>query len=159
MDDYYSRKSSLNTDGTPLFQADHDKKHESSLQKIVNEEWKCTLHHFGQLCPVDFYAVKHGRMVGLVELKTRTHRHDRYPDVFLNLRKWFCLCLGESCLGCPSVFVVKFIDVIKWVRVTSIDRPNVVISGCRTQVKSNTDIEPVIKVPVGDMTPLRWLDL
>ena len=148
--DYYERETHANSDGSPLFCADIDKDNETEIKSLLEEKWNCTIKPFGKLCPVDFYALRDNRICAVIELKTRSHKHNKYNDVFLNLRKWFCLMLSENRLGCPALFVVKFIDKIGYVRVGQIDVKNISLGGCSRVVKSNTDIEPVINVPIAN---------
>jgi hypothetical protein len=96
-------------------------------------------------------------MVGVLELKSRTHASDRYPTVFLNVRKWLALNLAAVGLGVPALFVVRFTDDVRWVRIGAVAGA-VRIAGCRSIVKATSDIEPVIQVPVPDMQALASAD-
>jgi hypothetical protein len=58
--------------------------------------------------------------------------------------------LSENGLGCPALFVVKFIDRIGYVRAGQIDVKNISLGGCSKVVKSFSDIEPVINVPIAN---------
>jgi hypothetical protein len=152
--DYRDREEGINTDGTPLFASDYDKASEKEVAQMIEGRWQCDLYPFGRLCPVDFYAVRDGRLVGVLELKTRSHHSGRFPDVFLNVRKWVSLLMASHGLGVPAVFVVKFSDQIGYSLVNKISTNNISIAGCREVVKSHTDVEPVIHVSVKD---LMWL--
>jgi hypothetical protein len=54
----------------------------------------------------------------------------------------------EIGLGCPAIYVVKFTDGIFYIRIPDIPTSDIVIGGTRQVVKSHTDIEPLIRVPV-----------
>lgn len=149
--DYYTRTATRNTDSSPLFAVGLDKANEAETCKILSELWKCQIHPFGRLCPVDFYAVRDGRLVGVLELKSRTHPSTQYPTVFLNCRKWLALILAQTGLGCPAVFVVRFTDGLRYAPLAAIDASRIRIGGTAQIVKSSTDIEPVIEVPVCKM--------
>jgi hypothetical protein len=151
---YYERTSTEHVDGTPLFATRSDQTHERRVAHAIERAWKCVLHDFGALCPLDWYATRAERLVGVLELKSRTHATDRYPTVFLNVRKWLALLLANTGLGVPAIFVVRFTDEIRWVNV-SLTMGVTDIAGCRTVVKSHTDIEPVIGVPVAAMRALE----
>ena len=152
---YYDRVGSRGSDGKVMFTADRDKVNEKEVQSIIEEKWLCELHDFGMLCPIDFYATRDGRMVGVVEVKSRTHSSYKYPTVFLNVRKWLSLCLAETGLGVPALFVAKFTDCVKYIRVPDIDASRVKIGGTTKLVKSSTDIEPLIEVLIEDMQMLE----
>lgn len=152
--EYYSRNRSVNSDGTPLYCADADISHEREVACQIEKAWGCELHAFGKLCPVDYYAVRDGRFVGVVEIKSRSHSSDKYPTVFINVRKWLSLMLCHTAMGCPAVYVVKFTDVIRWIDVNAIDARAIEIGGCRQLVKSSSDIEPVVHVEISSMKAL-----
>lgn len=151
MVDYADRTSSDNADGTPLFASDYDLANEERAKAAIEAAWSCTLHRFGRLCAIDFYALRAGRLVGFVEVKSRTHESARFDTVFLNVRKWLALMLAEVGLGAPSIFVANFTDTIKFMPVAEIDARRVRLGGTAQIVKSHSDIEPVIEVPVSAM--------
>lgn len=151
---YGDRVGSENSDGTPLFATDYDKANESDLIKLIHLQWPSVkVHPYGRLCPIDFWAERDGRLAGTMELKSRSHSSERFPDVFLNVRKWIALMLAQTALGVVSLFIVRFTDKTGYCRVMDIDASQVVIAGCRNKVKSHSDIEPVIKVPI---TAFKW---
>lgn len=151
---YYNRENVVHLDGTNIFQTKEDRDNELEVATLVEGVWHCKFHRFGALSPVDWFAERMGRLVGIAELKSRPHERNRYPTVFLNVRKWLSLTVGSVGLGCPAVFIVKFNDGVFWCRVSEIDASNQKIGGCSKIVKSHSDIEPVIEVPVLLLTKL-----
>jgi len=143
-----------NTDGSPLYQNEHDRAGERRVAEQLESAWDCELHAFGQLAAIDFYATRMGKMHALIEVKCRTHETGRFPDVFLNVRKWLALGLGQNGFGVPAIFVVGFEDQVRFIRWSDIDARNMSIAGCAKRVKSDTDIEPVIHVRIDAMSPL-----
>lgn len=154
MSTYYDRRSTRNTDGTPLFQTTTDRENEAMVAAVLSSAWDCEIRSFGRLAPLDWYAVKDGRMSGVLELKSRSHASTDHPTVFLNVRKWLALALAEVGMGVPAIFVVRFTDGIRWVALSGVDATDHKIAGTVKRVKSDSDIEPVIDVPVSVMTPL-----
>ena len=150
---YYTRENVVHLDGTNVFQTGEDRDNERAVADIIEKAWSCELRPFGALSPIDWFAVRYGRLVGLVELKSRPHEANRYPTVFLNVRKWLALQLAEAGLGVPSLFVVKFTDATMWIPLRDIDASQLTIGGCARKVKSNSDVEPVIEVPISRMRP------
>jgi hypothetical protein len=151
---YYDRPGQTHSDGTRIFQSQTDSAHEVAVADILAVAWRCEMHRFGALAPVDWYALRHGRIVGIVELKSRTHGSDKYPTVFLNFRKWLALQLGAIGLGVPASFVVRFTDCLMWAPLQDIDPRQTRVGGCAKHVKPVSDIEPVIEVPVASMRRL-----
>lgn len=149
-DSYYDRDVVRHIDGTPIFQTAGDEHAQAQVAEQLAAAWGCEIHSFGRLSPVDWYATRDGRVIGVLELKARTHPAAKYPTVFLNVRKWLALQLAGAGMGVPPIFVVKFTDQLRWVRVDGV-RASVTIGGCTRIVKSRNDIEPVFEIPVNDM--------
>jgi len=152
---YYERSSSENSDGTPLFSIDLDKQNEDEAAAAIEAAWRCELHKFGRLCPIDYYALRDGRMVGLLEVKSRTHPRGRYPTVFLNVRKWLVLRMGELGMAVPAIFVVKFTDGLYSIPIADVDARRLSMGGTQERVKSDIDIEPVIEIPIPELKEIR----
>ncbi len=153
--DYYQRKFHKNADGTPCFYSPEDQANEEETRQILGYLWNCEIKPFGQLSPVDFFATRNGLLVSVLELKTRSHPTNQYPTVYLNVRKWASLMLYQFGMGCPALFVVRFTDGYRWIDVNQIDASKWKIGGTKHIVKSHTDIEPVILVPVDAMNELE----
>ena len=149
---YYDRTEATHLDGSPIFATRGDEDSERQVASVLEQAWGVELHRFGKLCAIDWWALRSGRLAGVLELKTRSHASTKYPTVYLNVRKWLALTLAANGLGCPAIYVVRFEDGIFWTPVNEIDASQVTIGGCVRQVKSRSDVEPVIEVPIGKMT-------
>lgn len=152
---YYERAGDRASDGTPTFATTHDEANENEVATLLQTTWNCEVHHFGRLAAIDWYATRHGRILSVLELKSRDHDTNRYHTVWLNLRKWLALMLVAQGFGVKPLFVVRFNDAVRWIDVRRVAGESLRIGGCRTRVKSISDIEPVIDVPVVAMTLLR----
>lgn len=139
-------------DGTRIFQNPQDRRNEDAVARVLEAKWSCELHHFGALAPIDWYAVRLGRLTGVLELKSRDANAGLYA--WLNLRKWLSLALAQNGLGVPAIFVAKFTDALFWIPLDAIDASQIVIAGCVRAVKTEADIEPIIKVPLKEMRRL-----
>ena len=153
--DYYSRRFVEHVDGTRIFQSDGDRKNEQEIASVIEAAWRCSVRSFGALSPIDWYAVRDGRVTALLELKSRTHSSGQYPTVFLNVRKWLAMSLGACGMGIPAIFVVRFTDCVMWVPIAKVDAHAHRIAGCSSLVKSVNDIEPIIEVPIKSMSVLH----
>lgn len=152
---YYERDGIVHLDGTRIFRSQQDELNEEEVAFRLADGWRCQVRSFGMLAPVDWYAIRDGRLVGVLELKSRPHPSSRFPTVFLNVRKWLALRLAATGLGVPDLFVVRFEDGIWWTPVSEIDASRIQIAGCTRSVKSRSDVEPVIHVPVAAMRALE----
>lgn len=145
------RIPTAHTDGSPIYSNAADAAHEREVAALCERAWDCELRHFGKLAAVDWYALRHGRVIGVAELKARTHEIGRHPSVWLNVRKWLALQLTAIGLGVPALFVVRFTDGVQWIDVRQINTAGrLAMRGTR----GTDDAEPVIEVGVEDMIPL-----
>lgn len=151
----HHRTPTRHIDGTLVFGNAQDHRNEDAVADMLARAWRCELHRFAELCPLDWYATRYERLVGVAELKVRLHAVDRYPTVFLNVRKWMALNLASVGLGVPSVFVVRFTDALCWCPV-GLSMGHVRIDGRHDRRKAS-DIEPLIEVAVADMNGWRGL--
>lgn len=152
--DYYDRETTTFLDGTPIFKTEEDERSESEISKAIEKVWVCKLHSFGRLSLIDWYAVRHGRPVGLLELKTRSHDSHKYETVFLNVRKWLALQMASCGMGLPAIFVVRFTDGVRFISLADVDASRFSMGGLKHIKKSRNDIEPLIEIPVRDMKEL-----
>jgi hypothetical protein len=156
LESYYDRTPSMHPDGTRVFQTPLDRKREEQVAKVVEKVWNCRLRHFGSLSPIDWYAVRYDRLVGLLELKCRSHTASQFPTVYLNVRKWLAMLLASNGLGVPPIFIVRFTDGIRWIDVREVNASQVSLAGCGQVRKgaSIEDVEPIIEVDVRRMRVL-----
>lgn len=142
-----AREKIVHLDGSHVFQNDDDRAAEESVAAIVSRAWRCEIHHFGALSPIDWYATRYGRIVGLLELKSRSHDIAKYPTVFFTARKWLALQLGVVGFAVPGIFVVRFTDALMWVPLAVIDARSLRLSGSPAR-------EPIIDVPTSSLRTL-----
>lgn len=146
----------VHLDGTRIFQSSDDMRAERSIADEIQAKWKCELHSFGSLAPVDWYAVRYGRMVGVLELKRQSKPFGTYPTVMLSIRKWLCLTLASTAFNVPAIFVVAYSDALCWVGLTDVDASAVHMTGNRQRNgQGGNDYEPIILVPT---TKLRLIN-
>jgi hypothetical protein len=156
---YYTRTSSTNSDGTPLFATQADNASQAAVAEMIERSFGPGLQvkQFGHLCPIDYYAERDGRMAAAIEIKCRSHDSLAYPTVFLNVRKWLAMKMASVGLGVPAFFVVRFTDQVLYVNIDDIDASKQRIGGTSRIVKSKSDREPVIEVPIAGMQCLSNL--
>ena len=53
--DYYLRKET-NIDGRKVFISAEDEKEEAAVAKLVEAAFECTLHKFGRMAAIDWFA-------------------------------------------------------------------------------------------------------
>lgn len=143
------RRTAAHVDGTPIFINEDDQRAEREVAALIAAGFHCQVRSFGLLAPIDWYATRDERLVGLIEFKRRTHTRGTYPTVYLNTRKWLALTLGAIGLGVPAIFVVQWADACGYVNVANIDASVHRMGGwTRMDDPSVNEVEPVIDVPI-----------
>ncbi len=156
-DAYYNRTGSVHTDGTRIFQTSADRQAEAEVAALLAQRWGCEIRSFGALAAVDWFAVRHGRPVAVIELKTSLRASTDFPWVLLNTRKWDALGRHACGLNVPAYFVIKLADGLFWIPLSKIDPSDgrTVFGGCMKMVKSINDIELIIRIPVTELHRIR----
>ena len=154
---YYDRQITYALDGARLFATPEDRRIEDEVAFLIGQYWQCELRRFGGLTAIDWYAIRDQRLIGIAEFKSRAHESTRYDTVWLNVRKWLALTMASAGLGVPALFIVKFTDVIKTIRIADVDARRVRMGGCgqSRMIDAVNDIEPVIDVPIKEMHVLK----
>lgn len=152
---YYDRSAATHLDGTAIFRNADDQRAERDVAEELQRVWKCEIGSFGVLAMIDWYAQRAGRLVAVLELKSRSHESSRYPTVFLNVRKWIALVMASVGLRVPAIYVVRFTDGTRYIPLSVVDAAAVRMGGTNRIVKSETDREPVIEVPISEMKMLE----
>jgi hypothetical protein len=140
----------------PVFCTDEDKANEDAAAAAMGAAWGCVLKSFGAFCPIDFYAERDGRIVGIVEFKRRAMLSTEHASVFLSFRKWIALSMGSMGLGCPAIFAVQFNDGMKYINVADAHGAPVSMGGvAAANVVTRNHIEPMLNIPIHWMHDLK----
>lgn len=153
--DNNARERLTHIDGTAVFKNAADLANELRVATRLGQVWGCQVKPFAALSPIDWYAERYGRMVGVLEVKSRPHASDKFPTVFLAVRKYLTLLLAATAHNCPAVFVADLIDGIFWLPLARIDGARVRIAGNMAVIRDASAIEPVIDVPIASMGRLK----
>ena len=133
-----------------IFQSADDRAAENAVAVVLEHAWQCEVRHFGAMSPVDWYILRGGRMVGIVELKVRKIESIRYPTVFLSVAKWLCLTKWADGLGVPAGYVVAYTDCVRFIYLADVDAKVNRMAG-RKGRGAEHDIEPMLEIPVERM--------
>ena len=132
-----------------------DKARESGIDAILEKAWKVKIYCYGDtLDEVDRYICKEDRVVGFAEYKCREYSSTAFETVFLSWRKFIALKRVSEYSGKPPLFVVRFLDCMKWIDVNRIDPKKLgIFRRGRPQRKDDSpnDMEPIIEVPISGM--------
>jgi hypothetical protein len=140
-----------NSDGTFMLMEASDEDNEVRAAARIGERWKSSVIKFAPMSPIDWYVVQQNRVKAVAEIKCRKHKSDTYPTVYLSVRKWHGLMLSEHGMGVGGFFVAGFTDGIWSIRVDKVDARRFKLAG-RYDRGLPSDIEPMIEVPIDEMT-------
>lgn len=153
-DDFYERKP----DGTSYKTAE-DERNEKEAAKDLAEyfsqrgDGECEFHPFAKYDPLDWWVERNKHMVGVAELKCRSHASTTHGTVWLAVRKWLAMRLAECGFGVKAIFAVRFTDGLFYIPLYDVDASKHIWGGCgkNRAVNSQNTTEPMIEVPVADM--------
>jgi hypothetical protein len=106
-----------------------------------------------QFCLYDFKAFRGDKLVGIVEVKSRSHGIGQYPTLMLSQQKVDALLEAGASLGVPVILVVNFagkVAVMK-LRDAKLGVPRV---GGRIDRADPGDIEAVYHLQMSQFKPL-----
>lgn len=150
--DYFSRQGVKMPDGSVSMASKRDRALEKAVQSALSFAWRCKVGSFGRFAPLDFYMMRDDKLVAVAELKTHPYEINRYPYTILNLRKYGWMALYKG-LGVKVEYLKLFNEQLYYIDFDNIKvDQDIRMGGCHKWFKSCTDQEPVIKIPVEDMT-------
>lgn len=133
-----------------------DKEREAKLDAVLEQAWGVKIYCYGDtLDEVDRYICKEDKVVGFAEYKCREYNSTAFETVYLSWRKFIALKRVSEYSGKPSLFVVQFLDCVKWIDVNKVDPKKLgIYRRGRAQRKEDSpnDMEPIIEVPIEKMT-------
>lgn len=152
MNDFYGREAQRFIDGSLVFRTNEDEANEAAVAKILEAHWNCECRPMGKLAAIDWFFVRHERIVGVGELKIHRCAFGEYDSVFLNLRKWHALGLCQHGMNTPAVYVSQWSDKLGFINWVDIDASKHKIGGCKPRgPKSRSDTEPLIVIPTSSI--------
>lgn len=138
-----------------LFHGPQDVEREARIQYALEAYWGCQLHTFGPAYVLDWSATRNGKVVAVIEAKARSHHSDRYGTVYLNPRKLAALIEHGRLMNALPLYVVEFLDGIRWIDVRNVDPQRQTFGGRSYQIWTRNDRELLIEVPVNEMKRLH----
>ena len=130
----------------------NDKKNQTIATKVFAEKMDCKVHTYPQLWPVDGYAFKERKVLGMLEIKGAS----KVRDIgYLNFRKYLNLrdATRYSNNNIPGYFVIYDGDGLHWIDIKELGttvQVKMAIVGY-VNLKSQADIEPAFQIKKSDM--------
>ena len=135
----------------PKYESPADIELETEVAKFLAGKWSSDAVKLPRFYKCD-WALRRGRKVGaFLEIKCRKNASGKYPTIILSADKWTYLRQVDEALGVPALFVAKFTDGIRFIRPAKANGM-VVEMGGRQDRGDWQDVEPVVHIPIGEMT-------
>lgn len=151
MNSWQDRGPTTHIDGTLIFKTKQDTENEKAVASLVSEKFNCVTHAIADMSPVDWVFLRHGRVVGVGELKIHRGHFKEHPTAILNLRKWLALLLAGQGMAVPPIYVSQWSDWTGWVDVRKLDAHHVNVRMIRCKPRgtdSPSNYEPCIMIPL-----------
>lgn len=100
-----------------------------------------------RLYVIDFEVLKDGRMVGVVECKSKTARYGEHSNYLFDVSKWRGVRGAAVERGVPAIVAVQFNDRLAWFRIDCDDPGYSVLTTGRRDRGDPGDQEPAYRVP------------
>lgn len=133
-----------------MYEDDGDRRNELSAKDRLEVAWKVTLRKLPKTHPIDFIAIRDGRIVAWVEYKKRSFAWGDYPTVIISVRKVSSLRKFSEVAGHPYFVVEDKHGEMRVARLTMLERfdRHTQLGGQTVTTRDPTDIEPVVMLPI-----------
>ena len=134
----------------------NDRKNQTTATKVFAEKMNCKVHTYPQLWPVDGYAYRNKKVLGMLEIKGAS----KVRDIgYLNFRKYINLrdATRISNNSIPGYLAIYDDEGLHWIDVKELGvtvKVEMAIVGY-TILKSQADIEPAFRIKKSDMTLIK----
>lgn len=133
----------------PMYETPSDIINELSVIESLSDLWGVTFHKLPIQYHLDFSISKiDGRIIGFIEVKTRTIAKSKFPTYIISMSK---IQMAKSMFDTskqPTFLVVQWTDAIGWCRIDSFEEIPPFKIGGRTDRGDEQDIEPVLHIPI-----------
>jgi hypothetical protein len=137
----------------PMYEKEEDRAKEHAVFSALAKKLNCVCITTPKLSRIDrLICTKKGTLSAIVELKTRTNAHDKYPTYMLSAAKYKEMLALANALKVPALLLVEYTDKVRVV--TLKDTYEFGIGG-RTDRDDALDIEQCIYIPITDFRDLN----
>ena len=103
-----------------IYESAEDRAAEAEIADALGNRWGCSMVKLPPRYPVDFAAVKDGRIRGWIEIKKRNISMGQYTSIILSLKKLIEAQGLAHCTRIPAIFCVGTDDGIFYAEITTI---------------------------------------
>ena len=136
----------------PMYEKEEDRAKEQAVFSALAKKLNCVCITTPKLSRIDrLICTKKGTLSAIVELKTRTNAHDKYPTYMLSAAKYKEMLALANALKVPALLLVKYTDKTRMVHLR--DEYQFGLGG-RIDRGDALDMEQCIYIPIEDFKDL-----
>ncbi|HJQ26398.1 MAG TPA: hypothetical protein VKA60_20965 [Blastocatellia bacterium] len=121
---------------------------ESRVARRLEQAWGCSLKKLTVPYRVDFALEKDDSIQAWLEVKCRNYPSTRYPTLMISVLKWETGILHSRTTGLPFIIAIGFTDCIRFYRYSDKHKVTFKWGGRTRATRDNSDIEPVVHIPL-----------
>tara|TARA_R100001530_G_scaffold30009_3_gene23571 strand:- start:665 stop:1087 length:423 start_codon:yes stop_codon:yes gene_type:complete len=132
----------------PTYEKKSDLINEAGVATLFGEKFGVTMLKTSVHNSYDYSALVGDVTQGLVEIKCRTNKHDKYRDYLISKQKVDTVIREAENFGVKMWLVVRFTDGVYYRSISEVDMPLKTETGGRKDRNDARDIEPVYLIPI-----------
>lgn len=138
--------------GVTRYATEQTRANEQMVAGFLERVWNVEVIDRPHYDPIDWDVYEDGYQIGVIELKSYNRTAFQEPTVICNVRKYIALrdYSRESPDDLPAIYMVNFLDQIRYIDVRNINPTFPVMGGQKGGLRS-TDWEPIYRIPVDSM--------
>ena len=121
---------------------------EAGVATLFGEKFGVTMLKTSVYNSYDYSALVGDVTQGLVEIKCRTNKHDKYRDYLISKQKVDIVIREAENFGVKMWLVVRFTDGVYYRSISEVDMPLKTETGGRKDRNDARDIESVYLIPI-----------
>jgi hypothetical protein len=138
------------THNVTRYATEETRNNERMVSAFLEKAWNVEILDRGHYDPIDWDIIEDGEQIGVIELKSYNRYASKDPVTICNVRKYIALRDWNLETDMPAIYMVNFLDEIRYIDVRNINPSHPVMGGQKGGPRS-TDWEPVYQILVSSM--------
>ena len=133
-----------------LYESDGDRLAERQIADVIEGQMDCRLFKMPMRYGLDYMAMRQGKAVAFLEMKSRNCLSTTYETYMIGLHKLMSAQSLTRATGLPCMLVVRWQDKIGMAKLPAEGMPEwwTIANGGTAKRNDARDIEPVVHIPV-----------
>lgn len=137
-----------------LYESESSRQNEQRVAARIASQWNCSTRKLTVPYRIDFALESEGELKAWLEVKCRSYPSTRYSTLMISVLKWETGTLHAKATGLPFIIAIEFADGIKYYRYKESDEVRFTWGGRTRTTRDESDIEPVVHIPLDLFKPL-----